>query len=193
MVTTAWRKTIAWNNGINLSAITPYCYYSSWGSWSCSIMRSIPTDHPRKPMTLWLPSQKGLFWEAPHRQSTVFAFFSIRPSVCFSTQGPVMINGPLGETFMINSGVSVKAVFKGVGSSNVAILNAPLGHFRTCSMIRSSLLPSIFTQGLTRGLNTSPKPFQQMVEWLQSFGCHTTVVFPLVYLMISLGIEMVLS
>jgi hypothetical protein len=51
-------------------------------------------------------------------------------------------------------------------------------------MILSVEFPSILIQGFSLGLKTDIKPdspFQQIVEWRQSTGFHTTVISPLEY------------
>ena len=74
-------------------------------------------------------------------------------------------------------------------NSSSAILIAPLGHFPTCSIIVCVSALFISIQGFLLGSNTGANPLKQMVEWMQTAGFQSTVISPLVYLSVDMGIK----
>ena len=66
---------------------------------------------------------------------------------------------------------------------------APDGQASTWFTIVSVSCPSRTTHGRRRGSNTFGNPRAQIAEWMQSDGCHTTVISPFEYrLMVSLSL-----
>jgi hypothetical protein len=75
--------------------------------------------------------------------------------------------------------VSSGMLYGCIAVGSVTILNAPLGHFFTCSIIKIVKDWLISIHGLRRGSNTAGKPLKQMPECLHREGCHKMVISPL--------------